>query len=216
MDEEPVKRNADAPERGPSGASSGDGPLTSPGARPADGALLRAAQRGDREAFRRFADRHARRIYNTAWRLTDDRHLAEDISQEVLVRALRRESDEQDNLAAWLYVVTRNLAMNACRSRRRSRVVGAVNDALASTTRGDPAAPVARQELSEAVRGAIANLPEPQRAALVLAKYEGLCVDEIAAILGCTRDAVKMRVSRAMQQLRRALAEHQANGDTTS
>lgn len=216
-----MKRDADAPERGPSavpfdGAPPRDGPSAAHGARVADGALLRAARRGDREAFRRFEDRHGHRIYNTAWRLTDDRHLAEDISQEVLVRALRRDTGEQDNLAAWLYVVTRNLAMNACRSRRRGRVVGAVDDALVSTTRGDPAAPVARQELSEAVRGAIANLPEPQRAALVLAKYEGLCVDEIAAILGCTRDAVKMRVSRAMRKLRRALAGHQANGDTTS
>lgn len=85
--------------------------------RPGDGALLRASRAGDQHAFRLFVERHGRRIHNTAWRLANDRHLAEDISQEVLVRALRRQEGQDEDLAAWLYVVTRNLAMNACRSR---------------------------------------------------------------------------------------------------
>ena len=197
-----MARNADAPQTGLGEAT--------------DEALLRAGREGDPHAFRRFADRHGRRIYNTAWRLTNDRHLAEDIAQEVMVRALRRDPGDGGSLAAWLYVVARNLALNACRSRRRRRVAGAVQEAHVSAARSDPSASLAGRELSEAVRDAIADLPEPQRAALVLAKYEGLGPDQIAEILGCTRDAVKMRVSRAMARLRRALTDHQQNGDETS
>ena len=203
-----MARNADALQTG-LGEAPGEG-------LPADEALLRAARQGDQQAFRRFADRHGHRIYNTAWRLTNDRHLAEDIAQEVLVRALRRDVGDEGSLAAWLYVVARNLALNACRSRRRRRVAGTVREAHVSAAGSDPSASLAGRELSDAVRSAIADLPEPQRAALVLVKYEGLGPDRIAEILGCTRDAVKMRVSRAMAQLRRALAGHDRNEEETS
>jgi RNA polymerase sigma-70 factor (ECF subfamily) len=63
-----------------------------------------------------------------------------------------------------------------------------------------------RQERQAQVQAAIADLPEPQRTALVLAKYEGLSVDRIAEVLGCSRDAAKMRVSRALGTLREKLA----------
>lgn len=63
-----------------------------------------------------------------------------------------------------------------------------------------------RQERQAQVQAAIADLPEPQRAALVLAKYEGLSVDRIAEVLGCSCDAAKMRVSRALRTLRDTLA----------
>lgn len=210
-----MARNADALQTG-LGEAPGEGPPGDDGASTTDEALLRAGREGDQRAFRRFADRHGPRIYNTAWRLTNDRHLAEDIAQEVLVRALRRDPGGQASLVAWLYVVTRNLALNACRSRRRRRVAGAVLEAHISAARSDPSASLARRELSDAVQAAIADLPEPQRAALVLAKYEGLSADQIAEILGCTRDAVKMRVSRAMARLRRVLTGHQQDGDETS
>lgn len=184
--------------------------------RQGDGALLQASRCGDDRAFGLFAQRHGRRIYNVAWRLTNDRHLAEDISQEVLVTALRRGEPDAEDLAGWLHVVTRNLAINACRSRQRRRIVVRLGMPTAAGRADDPSADVARRERSQAVRAAIAELPEPQRAALVLAKYEGLSADQISEILGCTRDAVKMRVSRAIGTLRRTLAKELADGDATS
>jgi len=176
------------------------------------GALLRSARAGSSQAFEQFAKLYLGRLYAFARRLTGDAHLAEDVVQEALIRAYRKAPTSGVNLGQWLFVVTRNAALNLMRSRSRQRT-----QALAA----GPEPVAARQadsveagERSCLVQAALMTLPEDQRAAIVLAKYHGYTCGRIAEILSCSVSAVKMRISRGMRQLRTALAELEEPGGT--
>lgn len=168
-----------------------------------DSRLLMEARRGDEGSFLSLYDRYRTPLYRFAWRLTASAAAAEDVVQECWVVALeaRRFDDARGSLRAYLFGVARNLAF------ARLRVSGRESDPAAEleTERG-PFEDLLAIERSEAVARAVAELPPLQREALILFEYEDLSLEEIAEVAGVEVGAVKARLHRARETLRRRLA----------
>lgn len=175
--------------------------------------LLRYTVEGSREAFDLLIERFRHRLVSFAWRLVGDRDLAEDVAQEALLRAYRScaRYNGQAEVSTWLFTIARNLCLNARRDRARhpasslsSNRDGSSTD-LPNTTTEQPDAALHRAELAKAINEAVESLPERQRTALVLAKYEKMPYEEIAKVMGTSVGAVKLCVYRAREALREKL-----------
>jgi len=152
---------------------------------------------------------HSDRVYRLAYRLTGNRHDAEDLTQEVFVRVFRSlHTYTPGTFEGWLHRITTNLFLDQARRKQRIRF-DALSDERASTLRSAGPAPdlaLADQMFDDDVERALATLPPDFRAAVVLCDVEGLTYDEIADILGAKLGTVRSRIHRGRAMLRRALA----------
>lgn len=170
--------------------------------------LMIQVQQGNIGAMGHLFDRHHARIYNFCHRMTGSREASEDLVQEVFMRSLkyRRSFRGDAEYLPWLY----RLARNACNDffKKSSRFPALVGD-LPDTEGDEPSASeqLERQEQVCLLRQALLELPVDRREVLVLSRFEELPYEEIARLLGCTVGAVKVRVHRAMEQLRRTYLE---------
>jgi RNA polymerase sigma-70 factor (ECF subfamily) len=162
------------------------------------------------------------RIYNYLRRLTQDVELAEDLTQGTFLRALQHIDDFRGEGAVsnWLYRIATNLFRDYLRAHKdKEQHVWEEHpndeDFLAQIPDSGPPIPhvLEREEVSACVRDCIASLPAPYRAALLLYSVAGKSVEETAAILGCSKDAVKVRLHRA-RQLFKALASERCEVST--
>lgn len=168
-----------------------------------------SASAGARPAgqFEAFFQRHERAIAGYLWRLTGDEQTANDLTQEVFLRAWGHfdKLRDYDRPEAWLFRVATNLAMN---ERRRQRVAGPSMELV-----GDERAPGDHAERlagMDALRTALRELPARQRAAIILREVYGYSCDEIAAMLEVSRAAAKMTLCRARQGLRASFLKEDA------
>jgi len=165
-------------------------------------------QAGDHEALRLLYERHARSIYNFARRLLIDPSGAEDVLQETFLRTYRDRAAFRPTalFTTWAFTIARNLCVDILRSARRRSEVAA--DPLPETgdPRPIPLEHLERLEQETSLRRALAALPTEDREVLLLSRYHGLKYRDIAAIVGASEDAVKMRVHRALARLRKLLA----------
>lgn len=171
---------------------------------PDEGELVRRAQAGDVDAFAALYRAHAGRVHALALRLTADRRQAEDLTQDVFVRAWQKLADfrGESALASWLHRLAVNAMLQASRGdRRRSARVMVSDDVEAlergSSHRGNADGPATRMDLERA----IASLPPGARTAFVLHDVEGFRHDEIAARLGVAVGTVKAQLHRARKLL---------------
>lgn len=159
---------------------------------------------------------HKNRIHTYVCRLTNDSPDAEDLTQEVFVRAYQSFAGFRNQAAVdtWLYRIATNLVIDRYRRERRAPqwvapAAGDEEDQLgelpAEAREADPAARLAVSELQGQVRLAIATLPPKLRGAVVLHDMEGLSYDEVATALGCPVGTVKSRLFNARLLLRRKL-----------
>ena len=157
------------------------------------------------------------RLVGLAWQVVRDRGAAEDVAQEALARLaeaaiLHRPDDEVD---AWLTRVCLNRASNTLRSRSRSSDRddrAGRRDAVAAD--GDPAGDVVAREERDAVRAALARLPERQRIVLVL-RHNGYRYAEIAALVGVSPGSVGTLLARAERAFRLAFLEPTLEEETS-
>jgi RNA polymerase sigma-70 factor (ECF subfamily) len=174
-----------------------------------DDALLREVARGDARAYRVLTERYLAKVVRYAERMLGRADEAEDVAQETFLRLWQHASryDARGHKpSTWLYRVAHNLCVDRLRQRRP--VSGDALDERASPDR--TSAPLADRELSRAVQAAVAELPERQRAALVLVHDQELTQVEAAEVLGCGVDALESLLARARRSLRERLAEWQA------
>jgi RNA polymerase sigma-70 factor (ECF subfamily) len=171
-------------------------------------------QSGDPESalvpsWEEIVDLHSDRVYRLAWRLTGNRHDAEDLTQEVFVRVFRSLSTYQPGtFEGWLHRITTNLFLDQARRKQRIRF-----DAL-SDDRADrlhsvlptPDTAYADQTFDDDIERALGTLPPEFRAAVVLCDVEGLSYEEIAQILDAKLGTVRSRIHRGRAMLRQALA----------
>lgn len=156
------------------------------------------------DGYDQFVTERLDRLLRYATAMTCDRYLAQDIVQDVLLRAQQRWARIEAMDAPYLYV--KRMVTNEYLSWRRRRAARDVAtsaktlDAL-TTPVGDPAV---RHAERDAMRARIAVLPRKQRAALVLRYYEDCTDAEIATVLNCTEGTVRSHISRALQALRAA------------
>ena len=172
---------------------------------------------GDRGAFEELVECHQQRVVGTVARmLGSDAADAEDVGQQVFLRVWKSAAryEPTAKFTTWLYTITRNLVFNELR-RRKGRPVTSLDaesgDAfghLEDTHAAAPDASLLEAELQAAIAAAIGQLPEAQRLALVLRRYEDLSYEEIAATLNQTVPAVKSLLFRARALLREKLARY--------
>jgi RNA polymerase sigma-70 factor (ECF subfamily) len=172
--------------------------------RAAEARLVRAAQGGDRLAFERLYRDNERKVFGLCFRLSCDPALAEELTQEVFVRAWRKLSSFRGESAfsSWLYPMTVNVALSERRSRRRrdARIVVTEDPARLERTPRAPA-PEAGFDLEKAM----ASLPPGARAVFVLHDIEGRTHEEIGALLNLATGTSKAQLFRARRLLREAL-----------
>ena len=152
---------------------------------------------------------HSARVYRLAYRLTGDRHDAEDLTQEVFVRVFRSLSTyAPGTFEGWLHRITTNLFLDQARRKSRIRFEGLADDAAERLAGREPTPAQAYFDahLDGDIEAALAALPPEFRAAVVLCDIEGLSYEEIAATLGVKLGTVRSRIHRGRGQLRAALA----------
>ncbi|GAB4523850.1 MAG: RNA polymerase sigma factor RpoE [Anaerolineae bacterium] len=178
--------------------------------------LIERSQAGDQAAFGELVNRYHRLVLSVAYRLCNDPHLAQDISQETFIKAWQAlprfvpRGDQDTGFRAWLCRIAVNTAID---EMRRQRPVEELGPTQAAPQIGPMEAVVQRAD-SEAIRAAIARLPERSRAALILREFEGLSYQEIAEALDVPIGTVMSRLNYARRRLREEL-EYYFNQDKT-
>ena len=181
---------------------------------PADteASLLARAQAGDVAAFERLSSAYADRLFMLLLRLLGDRGEAEDVAQEVMLRAWQGISRfrGQSSYFTWLYRIAVNEANRALekRARRPAGVpIGADELQLPDSPLLDPSRQAENNELREALARALAELPPALRTAIVLRDVEGLSTQEAAEIAGIGQAAFKSRLHQARLRARAAIGD---------
>ncbi|MFS0705379.1 RNA polymerase sigma factor SigE [Cellulomonas sp. 179-A 9B4 NHS] len=154
---------------------------------------------------------HSARVYRLAYRLTGNRHDAEDLTQETFVRVFRSlHTYSPGTFEGWLHRITTNLFLDMARRRQRVRIESIGDDTerwSSPDTLSTPERAFENTHLDHDVQRALDALPPEYRAAVVLCDIEGLSYEEIAVTLGIKLGTVRSRIHRARARLRDAL-EH--------
>ncbi len=160
---------------------------------------------------------HSTRVYRWAYRLTGNHHDAEDLTQDVFIRAFRSlDTYTPDNLEGWLYRITRNLFLDRARRKARLRFDPLTDDAAARLVGADAGPDRLTDAMFDAdVEQALAALPADFREAVVLCDVENLSYDEIGTVLGIKSGTVRSRIHRGRRLLRNALAHRAPTGART-
>ena len=177
------------------------------------------ASAGDMKAFEQLVERHQRLVVGTVGRMLGTNSDAEDIAQQVFVRVWKnvKRYEPRAKFTTWLLKITRNLVFNELRRRSRHPAVPLQSETdeeerpLKDANATAPDAALLEHELQEAVDAAIAQLPETQRMAVILRRYEELSYEEIAEALDQSVSAVKSLLFRARTVLRENLKSYLAS-----
>jgi RNA polymerase sigma-70 factor (ECF subfamily) len=177
-----------------------------------EASLLARAQAGDAGAFERLSGAYADRLFMLLLRLLGDRAEAEDVAQEVMLRAWQgiTRFRGQSSYFTWLYRIAVNEANRALdrRARRPAGVsIGAHELQLPASPAQDPSRQAENSELRRALGRALAELPPPLRTAIVLRDVEGLSTQQAADIAGVGQAAFKSRLHQARQRVRAAIGD---------
>ena len=175
---------------------------------PTDNELMDKVRGGDLAQLAYLFERHRVKLYNFYLRLTRNRALSEDMVQEVFLRVLRyRHTFRGDGeFTMWMYHIARNVHHDHHAKWKHEQVADAVLDEPTSSEQSVQEALEADQS-TKMLQEALARLPIDKRQVLILSRYQGLRYDVIAGILDCSTDAVKVRVHRAMNELREIFFE---------
>ena len=165
------------------------------------------AARRDHGAFEALYRRYVAQVYSFALYETRDPHAAEDLTEQVFLKALQglprfREQGDGDasTFRVWLFRIARNALSNQRRWTRR-HPTATLDDALAIVATDDPEAEVVRRELMARVRAAIERLPEDRRRALILRFVEEMSAREVGQVMGRSEGAVRTLVHRALRSV---------------
>jgi RNA polymerase sigma-70 factor, ECF subfamily len=177
-----------------------------------EASLIARAQAGDVAAFERLSSAYADRLFMLLLRLLGDRAEAEDVAQEVMLRAWQgiTRFRGQSSYFTWLYRIAVNEAKRAMekRGRRPAGVpIGADELQLPDSPLLDPSRQAENNELRQALARALAGLPPDLRMAIVLRDVEGLSTQEAAQIVGISQAAFKSRLHQARLRVRAAIGD---------
>ena len=178
--------------------------------------LMARIAKGDDEAFEILVTRHQTSVLNLIYRFLGDRTQAKDLAQEVLLRVWQgaKTYKPEAKFTTWVYRITTNLCLNELKSSRRRRWfpfhrsdednVISIEDVSPD---GSPSAEdvLLAGERNRQISAALKGLPENQRMALILKRYDDLSYQEIAQILGCSVSAVESLLVRAKRNLQEKL-----------
>ena len=176
--------------------------------------LVRAASKGDEEAFGELVRLHEKKVYNLALRLCGSPEDAADVAQEAFLSAWKGLPSfrGESGFSTWLYRLTSNACIDLLRRTKRQRSEVSLDGEETGIDPVDPTpAPqeqAERAELRQAVTDALRQLGDSHRQALVLREMQELSYEEIAAVLDVDLGTVKSRISRARSALRKILQQN--------
>lgn len=190
--------------------------MSTPSLDESDAADMQRLGAGHAAALNDLMERHGEKLFHYLIRCLQNEDDAADLAQEAFVRVYqhRTKFDGRQKFSTWLYAIASNLVKDRYRWRSRHPQVSLdAENAQTGNSLGDhlpaqaptPSERLQADERADAVRRAVAALPDDLRTPLILAEYEGRSQGEIGEILGCTAKAVELRIYRARQQLRASL-----------
>jgi RNA polymerase sigma-70 factor (ECF subfamily) len=185
-----------------------------------DESLMILFQQGDGDAFHPLFERYCARIINFAYRFLNSREEAEDITQDVFLRIYGKKLsyDSKSLFRPWLYSIVSHLISNKLRDKKRHPHQsldwttssedgdGFSADSLEISSLKESDSPE-KVEIIRSVQSAIQGLPENQRTAVILARFESMPYEEIASAMGISLSSVTSLLFRARQTLKKALLE---------
>lgn len=182
-----------------------------------DRELVERAREGDGAAFRALIERYKKKIYTMALDMTGDHHNAEDISQDVFLKAFRSLPRFQGraSVSTWLYRMTVNICID--RSRKKAwkalRPMGIMTDDIYPQAQGrnilsDPEKELEKALLQQHIRPALDSLTQRERAVFMLRHYHAMPLKEIAECLNITIGTVKSTLFRTLIRLQEKLAPY--------
>jgi RNA polymerase sigma-70 factor (ECF subfamily) len=193
-----------------------------------DKALMLRIAVEDEQALRELIEKHQGTVYGTIAKMLGDPIEAQDLAQRVFVRIYRAAPTYRATaqFKTWMFTIVRNLVFNEHRRRSRATLVplhppdpdsvaastGPLPSLdLADTARKTPSEQLLQDEMMRAVNEAIINLPEQQRLAIILRRYDEFSYEEIADVLKTSVSATKSLLFRARETLRAALDDYMKN-----
>ena len=168
--------------------------------------IIRRAQMGDQAAIAALVAEQQRYVYSIAMSITRDPADAADLTQDALIRLIRAIGSYrgETRLSTWLYRLVVNLGIDRMRRRGNPPIRlddGTDIDLPSDDPHDDVAGTVERTEEAQAVRAAIAGLPDAQRLALTLHYFEDLRYEDIADVMGVPINTVKSHIRRGKERL---------------
>jgi RNA polymerase sigma-70 factor, ECF subfamily len=176
--------------------------------RTTDERLLQQAGGGDQAAFLELYERYREPIFRFAYRLLGSVEIAEDVTHDCFLSLIRKPENfrpERASLKTYLYAAARNLALKHFRNQGREAGMDEVAQEPQDSPRRGPLRRLLDEELATHVKEAVFSLPPLQREALILFEYEGLSLSQVAEVAGTDVGAIKARLYRAREGLRRFL-----------
>jgi RNA polymerase sigma-70 factor (ECF subfamily) len=182
--------------------------------------LMLLVQRDDAASFAILLQKHRNVVVQYLSRMVQNHAVAEELAQDVFVRVYRsRHSYEPSaKFTTWLFRITTNVALNHFRDERHDNQNISLDAPTATGKRFE--APdyqysveqrLVKEATAKEIREAIASLPEKQRAAVLMHKYQDMDYNQIATVLGMSRSAVKALMFRSYERLRAALSHLDSN-----
>jgi RNA polymerase sigma-70 factor, ECF subfamily len=182
---------------------------------PSEDLMLKIAG-GDEYAFRILVERHQTSVLNLIYRFVGDRTKSQDLAQEVFLRVWQAAGryEPKAKFTTWLYRIAANLCLNELKTSRRKRWLRffqgdtdeqRVGEDDLSDGSPSPEDILLAAEQSRRITDALQQLPENQRLAVILRRYDDLSYEEIARILGCSISAVESLLVRAKRNLQEKL-----------
>jgi RNA polymerase sigma-70 factor (ECF subfamily) len=175
-----------------------------------DAELMIRVREGDAQSFALLLNRHRNPVIHFLARMVRVQSVAEELAQEVFLRVYRSRASYEPSakFTTWLFRIATHLALNYIRDSKNEKGQESLDDGIRQISDGLPNVEhdMIRQARLFEVRKAIEALPEKQRAAVLMHKYEEMEYSQIAKVLECSESAVKSLLFRAYEALRGQLA----------
>jgi RNA polymerase sigma-70 factor (ECF subfamily) len=180
-----------------------------------DAELMLRVRAGDETSFALLLERHRTPLVHFLYRMVGNQAISEELAQEVFLRVYRSRTSYEPTakFTTWLYRIATHLALNALRDGKKERghqsldeEVGEGMERQVASQERNVEEELLRQARFREIRAAVEALPEKQRAAVLLHKYQGLGYGQIAKVLDTSESAIKSLLFRAYERLRGRLA----------
>jgi RNA polymerase sigma-70 factor (ECF subfamily) len=185
-----------------------------------DNEIIKLVLEGNKDEYRLLVQKYQKMVFRTSVGFVHNKEDADDLTQEVFIRAFQSLSGFKGDSAfsTWLYRITVNSALNKVRRESRNFILQSLDSLFGAEKKieaplfqsetEDPEKILIRREHVEWVRRAIDSLPENQRTAIVLSRFDDLSQKQIAEIMNTTEGAVEALLQRAKKKLREKLTGH--------
>ena len=181
----------------------------------ADSELMTAVADNDKDAFKEIMQRYQTRVYRLVYRFTGDEEITRELTQDIFLKLYKAAGSYSPDAQffTWLYRIVTNHCINFTRKKNKDPLHHTVEtpDGKSSSVygvsgRNNQLSTLEKEERAVLVRNALDSLPERQRMAVVLLRFEGLSYREISKAMGCSVSAVESLVHRGMDELKKKLS----------